>query len=154
MARVALARSDRNIIVVTASALILAGLFFVSVLLFATGSDTPTSAERGPLYIGPKRDLVAKLDEGSPLYFANPFGGRGFWLDREAGSLIALDVGTPGDVDCSAKWKDPVDAYVDCDGNRLTKDDLARYDLTVVARGPRKGSVFVDLSHRPTVPSS
>ena len=32
-----------------------------------------------------------RLHEGSPLYFANPFGGNGFWLDIEDGQLVALD---------------------------------------------------------------
>jgi hypothetical protein len=142
---VALAKSDRTLILVTSTALIVAGLFFASVLLLATDSDAPSAADEGPLYIGPQRDLIDQLDEGSPLYFANPFGGRGFWLDREQGELVAFDVGKPGEVTCSVKWRGRVDSYVDCHGDRLTKADLGRYEVTVVRSGERRGSVLVDL---------
>jgi hypothetical protein len=151
---VALARSDRKLMLITGGVVIVAALFFASVLVFATGSSEPQSKSNGPLYIGPKRDLVTTLNEGSPLYFANPFGGRGFWLDRENGELIALDVGKWGDVGCSIKWRGRVDSYVDCDGNHLTKDDLARHAVTVVQTGTRKGSVLVDLESVSAPPSS
>jgi hypothetical protein len=143
---VPLTRSDRNIILVTSGALILAAMMFVGVLLFATRSDQPN--QDAALYIGPRPDLERSIAEGGPLYFANPFGGRGFWLDREAGELVALDVGRPGDVGCSVKWKGRVNSYVDCDGERLTLQELARYDVQVLTRGARKGSVLVDLDAR------
>ena len=138
-------RADRKLIVVTSAVLILAGLFFASVLIFATGTDTPRSAEDGPLYIGPKRDIVDKLDEGSPLYFANPFGGRGFWVDREDGELVALDVGRYDEPDCSIRWRGSKGSYIDCHGTRLDSTDMARYPVEVVTSGTRKGSVLVDL---------
>jgi hypothetical protein len=143
-----MAPSDRKLILLTGGAVVMAAVFFALVLVFATGSSEPSGSKEGPLYIGPKRDLITTLDEGSPLYFANPFGGRGFWLDRQNGELIALDVGRPDDVDCSVKWKGRVDSYVACDGDRLTKDDLSRYEVTVVETGNRKGSVLVDLESR------
>ncbi len=139
-------RADRKLIIITSLALVLAAAFFAGVLVFATGTNTPTSSDGGPLYIGPKRDIVTALDEGSPLYFANPFGGRGFWIDRDDGALIALDVGKWGDTSCSVKWKGRIDTYIDCNSNRLTHDEIARHPVTVVASGPRKGSVLVDLA--------
>ena len=147
-------RSDRNLILVTGGAVVLAGLLFAAVIVFATGTSDPAGKAEGPLYIGPKRDLIRTLDEGSPLYFANPFGGRGFWLDRENGALIALDVGRWGDVDCSVKWRGRIGSYVDCNGERLTKDQLARFVVTEVATGTRKGSVLVDLQARRAPPST
>lgn len=137
-------RSDRKLIFITSAVLIGAGLFFASVLVFATRTTSPNRAD-GPLYVGPKSDIVLKLDEGSPLYFANPFGGRGFWMDRESGELVALDVGTYADPDCSIRWRGRVDSYVDCDGNRLTKADMARHPVEVKTSGKQKGGVFVDL---------
>lgn len=148
-----MSKADRKLILGTAAVLVAAGLFFASVLVFATGGNDPADGERGPLYLGQRRDLVITLDEGSPLYFANPFGGRGFWLDRENGELVALDVGRPGDKSCSVRWKGRVDSYVDCDGNRVTIADLDRYDLIEVARGDQKGGVLVDLTARIPPPS-
>ena len=140
-----MSRADRKLIIITSLVLILAAAFFASVLVFATGTNTPTSAEGGPLYIGPERDIITTLDEGSPLYFANPFGGRGFWVDRENGELIALDVGKWGDTSCSVKWRGHIGTYTDCHGNHLTQDEIARHPVTVVESGTRKGSVLVDL---------
>ena len=138
-------RADRKLILITSALLILAGVLFAAVLVFATGTDTPRSADDGPLYIGPKRDIVEKLDEGSPLYFANPFGGRGFWVDREDGELVALDVGRADDPECSIRWRGSKGSYIDCHGDRLTTADMARYPVEVVASGTRAGSVLVDL---------
>ena len=141
----ATSRSDRKLILITTAIVIAAGLFFASVLIFATGTSSPSSDQDGPLYVGPKSDIVLKLDEGSPLYFANPFGGRGFWMDREAGELVALDVGRYDDPDCSIRWRGSKGSYIDCDGNRLDKTDMARHPVTVKTSGKQKGGVFVDL---------
>lgn len=140
---VPLSRADRTIILATSGLLMAAASLFASVLVFATGGRAPTDA--GPLYIGPRSDLVRKLDEGSPLYFANPFGGKGFWLDREDGDLVALDVALPGARSCNVRWKGRVDSYVDCEGNRVASTDLARHPVEIARRGERRGSVFVDL---------
>lgn len=136
--------SDRKLILITSGLLIAAGLFFAAVLVFATSTSSPDRAD-GPLYIGPRSDIVLKLDEGSPLYFANPFGGRGFWIDREEGELVALDVGRFDDPDCSIRWRGSKGSYIDCDGNRLAKTDMARHPVEVETSGTRKGGVYVDL---------
>lgn len=138
-------RSDRKLILITTAVVIAAGLFFASVLIFATGTSSPSSEADGPLYVGPKSDIVLKLDEGSPLYFANPFGGRGFWMDREDGELVALDVGRYDDPECSIRWRGSKGSYIDCDGNRLDKRDMARHPVNVKTAGKQKGGVFVDL---------
>jgi len=142
---VATSRSDRKLIFITTAVLIGAGLFFASVLVFATGTSSPSSKDDGPLYIGPKSDIVLKLDEGSPLYFANPFAGRGFWIDRENGELVALDVGRADDPECSIRWRGSKGSYIDCHGDRITKQEMARHPVEVETRGARKGGVFVDL---------
>ena len=149
-----MSRSDRKLILLTSSVLVLAGVFFASVLIFATGTSSPNESSDGPLYIGPRRDIVRTLNEGSPLYFANPFGGRGFWVDRKDGDLLALDVGKWTDTTCSVKWKGRVGSYVDCDGERLAQDDLARHPVRVIMAGARKGSVLVDLDVVEPPPSS
>ena len=91
----AFTRDDRRIIIFTGALVVIAALFFVSVLVFATGGSTPSKKNQGPLYLGEVSGLRAALNEGSPLYFANPFGGPGFWLDREQGAFVALDVRVP-----------------------------------------------------------
>ena len=148
----ALSRDDRRIIIFTGALVVIAALFFVSVLVFATGgSDTPK--DTGPLYIGEASDLRAKLDLGSPLYFPNPFGGTGFWLDREHGEFVALDIRVPDTTDCNVKWIGRnTNAYVDCHKDHLASEELARYPLEVGQKGERKGSVFVDLKHLDPAP--
>ncbi|MFM8303360.1 MAG: hypothetical protein ACKOA9_03520 [Actinomycetota bacterium] len=66
-------------------------------------------------------------------------------MDRENGALVALDVGAWRDTACSVKWKGRIDTYVDCRGNPLTREEIARHPVEVVERGPRAGGVLVDL---------
>lgn len=142
---VAMTRSDRKLILVTTAVLVAAGLFFAGVLVFATRTTSPAADGPVALYIGPQDAIEEKLDEGSPLYFANPFGGRGFWVDRENGVLVAYDVGRYDDPDCSVRWRGRVNSYMDCEGGLLTQAELGRRPLTVLATGPRAGSVLVDV---------
>ena len=150
---VAFTRDDRRIILFTGGLLVIAALFFVSVLVFATGgSKAPKNT--GPLYIGEATNLREKLDLGSPLYFPNPFGGTGFWLDRERGEFVALDIRVPNTTSCNVKWVGRnTNAYVDCNDDHLQSEELARYPVDVGQRGERKGSVFVDLKHREPPPT-
>lgn len=154
MACVPMARSDRKLILITSGLLVAAAAIFAGVLVFAAGTENPVAREQGPLYIGQRPDLMAKLDLGSPLYFANPFGGRGFWLDREGAALIALDVGLPGDTRCSVRWKGRADSYIDCDNRRVTKEQMARHPVDVIERGTQRGAVYVDLETRLLPPAS
>ena len=150
---VAFSRDDRRIIIFTGALVVIAALFFVSVLVFATGGSTPSKKNTGPLYLGEASGLREALNEGSPLYFANPFGGPGFWLDREHGELVALDVRVPNSKSCNVKWIGrSTNAYVDCNGDRLQSFELARYPVEVAQEGERKGSVFVDLKHLQPAP--
>jgi hypothetical protein len=145
---VALTRDDRRIILFTGSLVVIAALFFVSVLVFATGGGKPSLKKSGPLYLGEAKALRDSIDLGSPLYFANPFGGPGFWFDREHGQFVALDVRVPNTTSCNVKWIGRhTNAYVDCHGDHLKSEELARYPVEVGQRGERKGSVFVDLKH-------
>jgi len=151
---VAFTRDDRRIIIFTGALVVIAALFFVSVLVFATGGSTPSKKNQGPLYLGEVSGLRAALNEGSPLYFANPFGGPGFWLDREQGAFVALDVRVPNSQSCNVKWIGrSTNAYVDCNGDHLQSEELARYPVEVAQKGERKGSVFVDLKHVDPPPS-
>jgi hypothetical protein len=144
----AFTRDDRRIILFTGGLLVVAALFFASVLVFATGGSTPSKRHSEPLYIGQSSDLREKIDLGSPLYFPNPFGDRGFWLDRARGEFLALDVGLPGDTRCSIKWWGRDDTYKDCHRHPITTNEMASYPVEVARTGERKGGVFIDLKHR------
>ena len=146
-------RADRRLILVTTLAVVLAGAFFAAVLVLASGGGTKKAQPTGPLYLGQKADLKASLDLGSPLYFANPFGGRGFWLDREGGDFVALDVGLPGRPKCSIIWKGRFDTYLDCDGRHLSTDQMARHPVSVSITGKTKNGVYVDLTQLEPAPS-
>ena len=149
---VAFSRDDRRIIIFTGALVVIAALFFVSVLVFATGGSK-SPKHTGPLYLGQASGLRERLDEGSPLYFANPFGGPGFWLDREHGEFVALDVRVPDTTDCNVKWIGrSTNAYVDCNKDHLKSEELARYPIEVAQKGERKGAVFVDLKHLQPAP--
>lgn len=147
------ARSDRRLLVVTVLAVVAAGAFFALVLVLASGGGNTQARPTGPLYLGQKADLKASLDLGSPLYFANPFGGRGFWLDREGGEFVALDVGLPGNPKCSIVWKGRYDTYLDCDGRHLASDQMARHPVSVSITGKTKDGVYVELRELDPAPN-
>ncbi len=135
--------SDRRLLLLTGSFLVVAAVFFGGVLWLATMRD---ESSKGAFFIGLERPLKTHIHEGSPLYFANPSAGDGFWLDIEDGQLVALVLDRPDSKDCVQKWKDQQDAYIDCNGDAFQSTQLDRYRVTI---GPRNGSpkksVYVDL---------
>ena len=146
-------RSDRRLILTTVVAVVGAAALVVTLLIVFSGGGRRTVQETGPLYLGQKADLNLSLDEGSPLYFANPFGGRGFWLDREDGELVALDVQVPGEPGCSVRWRGRIDTYLDCKGRHLTSDQMARHPIEISITGSRRNGVYVDLRELDPPPS-
>ncbi|MEX2267802.1 MAG: hypothetical protein WEA75_03870, partial [Acidimicrobiia bacterium] len=135
-------RSDRQLLLITGSFLVIAAVFFGGVLWVAT---LRKSSDNGPQYIGRERSLERKILKASPYYFANPSGGDGYWLDVEDGELVALVLDRPGTKDCVVKWKAQRDAYVDCNDQELSSENLDRYKVTIGPRdGSPKGSVYVD----------
>jgi len=124
---------------------VVAAVFFFGVIVLAGGREADPGPAR-PLFIGLKRDLTHTIEQGGPVYFANPFAGDGFWLDLEHGRLVALAIDRPGTTGCVAKWKDPRKAYVDCNDHALTSRELDRYRVTVGTRDDNPdSSVYVDL---------
>ena len=137
-------RSDRRLLLVTGSFLLVAAVFFTGVLWLATKRNETGS---GPFFIGLERALKTHIHEGSPLYFANPGAGDGFWLDIEDGQLVALVLDRQaGKRDCAVKWKEQQDAFIDCNGDAFQSRELDRYRVSI---GPRNGSpkrsVYVNL---------
>jgi hypothetical protein len=148
--------ADRRVLVFAGVLVIFAGVAVGLLIFLATGGtqDTPTSKD--PLFLGIERELLGKIDEGGPLYFASPFGDNGFWLDVEDGELVALSLVKPGTTDCIVKWRDPRKAYVDCDDNDLQAPDLDRFQVTVgsLQRGAPDDAVYVNLRVSEPPPTS
>jgi hypothetical protein len=125
------APDDRRVLVFAGVIVLLAGLAVAALLFLATGGTKDTPSGEKPLFLGLEPELVAKMQEGGPLYFASPFGENGFWLDLEDGQIVALNLVKPGTRDCQVKWKDPRKAYVDCNDRDLQAADLDRFKVTI-----------------------
>jgi hypothetical protein len=147
-------RADRQLLLVTGSFLAVAAVLVAMVLYLAT-KQNDSDTKRRPFFIGLERSLKKSIREASPLYFANPQGGDGFWLDIEDGELVALVLDRPGTKDCVVKWREQRNGYVDCEGNVLQSPQLDRHELTVGPRGKDqpKTAVYVDLRKTSPAPA-
>jgi hypothetical protein len=145
---------DRRILVFAGVLVAFAGIAVALLLFFATGGTQDAPSSKEPLFLGINRELIKKIDEGGPLYFASPFGDYGFWLDVEDEQLVALSLVKPGTTDCIVKWRDPRKAYVDCDDNDLQAENLDRFEVTIgsVQKGAPKDAVYVNLRVREPAP--
>lgn len=140
----AFTRADRKLILFTGGAVVLAALLFAAVIVFAAPNEKPANSGRNALYLGDAADLREKIAL-SPLYFASPFGEATFWLDKEDGEIAALNIRLPNTKSCNVVWRGRANTYRDCNGDDIQKAELDRYQVTVVQRGNRKGSVYVNL---------
>lgn len=138
--------SDRRLLLVTGSCVLLAGLLVGALIFLATGGAEGTPSPK-PVYIGLESDLRTTLNQGPRLYFAHPFGGTGFWLDVEGGHLVALVARVPGTPSCTVAWKNLSRGYFDCHGRRLSSRQLDRYALQLPKVGAQQGGVVVDFRH-------
>jgi hypothetical protein len=150
-------RDDRRVLVLAGGLVVIIGIAVAVLLFLATGGTQDTPSERTPVFLGLQPELTKKIEDGGPLYFANPFGDDGFWLDLEGGALVALDIVRPGSAHCIVKWRDPRGAYVDCDDQDLTSRDLDRFEVIVgkpsASADAPKDAVYVDLRRREPAPS-
>jgi hypothetical protein len=149
-------QDDRRVLVFAGAIVVAVGVAVAGLLFLATGGTEDTPSQRTPLFLGLQPELVDKIEEGGPLYFANPFADNGFWLDLEDGALVALDIVRPGSPGCIVKWRDPRQAYVDCDDHDLTSRDLDRFQVLVGRPSAQddapKDAVYVDLRRREAAP--
>ena len=148
---VAFTRADRKLILFTGGAVVVAALLFGAAIVFGTPNEAPSQEDRGALYLGDAADLREKIAL-SPLYFASPFGDATFWLDKEGGEIVALDIRLPNTKSCNVVWRGRANTYRDCNGDDVVKAELARYQVTEVEQGNRKGSVYVNLKRRIPAP--
>jgi len=148
------APDDRRILVFAGALVAFAGLAIAALLFLVTGGTQQDPKATGPIALGLEPELTARTEEGGPSYIANPFGQHGFWLDLEAGRLVALDIVRPGTRSCIVKWRATKDSYIACNGDRLASTDLARFEVTIAkpAPGEPAETVFVDLRRREPAP--
>jgi hypothetical protein len=142
------ARTDTRLLLVAGVFAVLAGLLVAVLLLLATGqSETP---EPAPLPIGPEESVR----DQAPTYYADPFGGPGFWSAIEGGELVAISAELPGSGRCTVRYRATRDGFVDCDGNLVPVPELAQYPVNIPRSGDNEGIVLVDLRRRSQPPAS
>jgi hypothetical protein len=140
------APSDRRILFIAVAMVAAAGILIAAALFFATGGGNGNPKQTTPLFIGLASQLRADINTGtgSPTFIANPFGGNGFWLDIVDHKFVALDVVLPHTKDCTVDWKGKR-GFVDCHGDEVSTDDMARFKVTLGPSGKAGQSVYVDL---------
>jgi hypothetical protein len=148
------APSDRRVLVIAVAMVFFAGLLVAAALFFATGGSNGTPKQTGPLYLGLTSELRSEIHQGSPLYFANPFGGNGFWLDIVDHKFVVLDLVLPNTKSCTVEWKGRENSYVDCHGDKVGVADLARFKVTLAPSGKSGQSLYVDLRKRIPAPNT
>lgn len=137
-------RADVKPLIFAAVGALLIGGLVAGLILFATNSKQPTKV--APFPAGLERSIRTDVVQGGPVYYPDPFGGRrSVWFALERGQLVALAGHTWQHANCAIRWRGSVNRFVDCDGNRLTSEDLPRYPSSVPKTGPNKGAILVDV---------
>jgi len=151
---VAVSRSDAKLLIVATGGVIVAGLLVAAVLLLATGrASSPTKYV--PFDAGVASSIKSELKEGGPYFYADPFGGdRSVLLALEDGKIVALSDVRPGTKACRIRWRGSIDSFVDCNDEKLTSRELARYRTDVSTFGKSKGELFIDLRNLEPAPDA
>ena len=148
-----ISRSDTKLLLVAAGGVIVAGLLVAAVLLLATGrASSPTKYV--PFPAGVASSIKHELKDGGPYFFPDPFGGdRSILLAIEDGQVVALSDVRPGTKDCRVRWRGSIDSFVDCNDDKLTTAELARYHSEVARVGRYKGELVIDLRDKQPAPN-
>jgi hypothetical protein len=144
---------DRRIVVVATISIIVAGLLIAGAILAVTSRASPPKITK-PVAFGVARSLHQRIDDGGPVAYAGTTGDTGFWLALEQGKLVALKIRQPGPGHCNVRWKGSVNSFVDCHGDKVRIDRLARYPVEIPRRGDQKGLLLVDLRHTDPPPAA
>jgi hypothetical protein len=137
-------RADTKPLIFAAIGALVIGAIVAGLIVVATRGKQPTKV--APFPAGLERSIRADVREGGPVYFPDPFGGRrSVWFVFEQNRLIALAGRTWQRASCTVRWRGSINRFVDCNGNRLTSDELPRYPSSVPTTGPNKGAVLVDV---------
>ena len=140
---------DVRFFLTTAAAIVVIGLSIAAILWVLSRRGGDPSEQRATyraFSAGQASALRRQVAEGGPVFHADLLAGsKGFWLDTESGTLVALSVNAPGKDGCVVRWRGSVDRYVDCDGLRYRSEQLSRFTADVPRRGPQAGQFLIDL---------
>jgi hypothetical protein len=137
-------RGDVKPLIFAAIGAIAIGAVVAGLIVYATRGRQPTKL--APFPAGLEQSIRNDVRQGGPVYYPDPFGGhRSIWFALEHDQLVALAGRTWERADCTVRWRGSLDAFVDCDGNRLTSEQLPRYPSSVPTTGADKGAVLVDV---------
>jgi hypothetical protein len=138
-------RSDLKPLIVAAAVAIVLGVAVAALILYITGrGNAPTKP--APFAAGLERTIRKDVKTDGPVFYPDPFRGyRSILFALEQDRLVALATHTWNRNDCTVRWRGTLDRFVDCDGNRLTSDQLPRYPYTVPSAGAAKGAALVDV---------
>jgi hypothetical protein len=138
-------RSDVKPLIIAAITAIAMGVVVAALILYATGrGNAPTKP--APFAAGLERTIRNDVKSGGPVFYPDPFRGyRSILFALEQGRLVALATHTWNRNNCTVQWRGTLDRFVDCDGNRLTSDQLPRYPYIVPSTGAAKGAALVDV---------
>ncbi len=138
-------RSDVKPLLAAAFVVVVLGLGAAVLILRATGQGNAPRTPR-PFAAGLENSIRNDVKTGGPVYYADPYGGyRGIFFTLEQDHLVAAAAHTWNRSSCTVRWRGSLNRFVDCDGNRLTSEQLPRYPYTVPGAGAAKGAVLVDV---------
>jgi hypothetical protein len=121
------------------------GILIAAAILLVTGRAKTPKME-GLIRFGQAKSITEKARDGGPFAYAGSTGDTGFWVALEDGKLVALKIRRPGTKDCNVIWRGSRNTFVDCNGDAVKMDQLARYRVVIPEKGDNKGQFLVDLS--------
>ena len=104
------------------------------------GPRPPRSRARSPS--GSPSRIREKAKDGGPFAYAGNSGDDGFWIAIEDGKLVALKIQKPGTKDCNVIWRGSKNTFVDCNGDPIRIDQLARYPIESRRRASTRASCW------------
>jgi hypothetical protein len=138
-------RSNLPIYLLGTVVVLVLGILIAAAILLVTGRAKTPKME-GLIRFGQAKSLTEKALDGGPFAYAGSTGDTGFWVALEDGKLVALKIRKPGTKDCNVIWRGSRNTFVDCHGDPVKIDELARYRVVIPAKGDNKGQFLVDLS--------
>jgi hypothetical protein len=138
-------RSDVKPLIIAAVAAIAMGLVVAALIWVATNRSRGPK-KYTPFAAGLERSIRGDVTRGGPVFYTDPYGGyRGILFALEQDRLVALASHTWNANSCTVRWRGSIHHFVDCNGTRLTSEQLPRYPYTIPPAGAAKGAVLVDI---------